>query len=731
MGSASKKPAIGNNILITVEYATGYVVPKWDDRMRIMIIVSSCGTLLGQSLTKTAFAVTLLKLTRGFSHRKACHAVLWFCIVSMLSYNLAKIVVEWGKVSGKDVYDVWYRLDFYLDSSVRKKFKEVGNYYNILMDFVFALFPWILTWNMDMKRKEKIGLCLTMSLGMVVAIQSTIRNEWKYSGNDKDRLYFWRLAMSNIWYNSEITGTIIVQCVPVLRPLVQDLYGARRERVKWGTFLHAPPSIPQYHNTTITYAAAKMNMSTMSRGRPSTTQATQGRSTAGPEYEPPKFPLNPAAQRALAQLSRSANLTKLSKSLAEAQTQLTDTAVQMNDRVTNATASAKRSREKRQREHEGQDEEQTALERNLAQFQAKVDGMTQRMEESMRKLVDHQHGVEAIKQSLAKAEQHAHNTASTQASTQNARTQRRTRRTNGEDGEDDGEAEEEASAGEEEYPDFTPTDPAGGTPGQRAPVEVFRTNLKDAKLRYEAMSQAERYSEVEAYYNFREVVHDAVHQDKEDVPPQDKSKWFSEGGVAAPGITNRNVDAENGEEDDDLAISKATISTKCLLTLREFVYPYTSKKCPHSFEKDAILGMIDASARRTVPGPGQRHGEKCVICPVGGCQEQLTKNDLGVDKVIVRKIERLQRSRELQEQEEDDDSDTGHGATQNRALSIDDDAEDDDTKDAAAVRPKPEPHPTGASSRAPPSTAPRPTQVIDLSDEEDDEEGDVEDSMVE
>lgn len=81
----------GNNIIITIEYATGYVTPKWDDRMHILIIISSCGTLLGQSLTKTAFAVTLLKLTKGFSYYKICHCILWYCIVSMCSYNLIKV----------------------------------------------------------------------------------------------------------------------------------------------------------------------------------------------------------------------------------------------------------------------------------------------------------------------------------------------------------------------------------------------------------------------------------------------------------------------------------------------------------------------------------------------------------------------------------------------------------------------------------------------------------------
>lgn len=98
------------------------------------------------------------------------------------------------------------------------------------MDFIFALFPWVITWSLDMQRKEKIGLCLTMSLGMVVAIESAIRNEWKFQGNAEDRWYFWRNAMSNIWYSSEITGTIIVQCIPVLRPLVQEVKVSLRSK---------------------------------------------------------------------------------------------------------------------------------------------------------------------------------------------------------------------------------------------------------------------------------------------------------------------------------------------------------------------------------------------------------------------------------------------------------------------------------------------------------------------
>lgn len=214
-----------NNSLISVEYATGYVTEDWDDRMHILINITSCGTLIGQALTKTAFAVTLLKLTKDWQRW-----VLWFCIASMNSYMIIKVFFQWAKVCGKPSYDNWYRFDMCLQPKFRDDFKEGGNVYNIIMDFVLATFPWIITWNLDMRKVEKIGLCVTMSLGMVVAIVSAIRTAWKDDGNVKDEWYFWRNAHSNIWYSSEIVGTIIVQCIPVLRPLIRDIHTSLTSR---------------------------------------------------------------------------------------------------------------------------------------------------------------------------------------------------------------------------------------------------------------------------------------------------------------------------------------------------------------------------------------------------------------------------------------------------------------------------------------------------------------------
>ncbi|KAH7127219.1 hypothetical protein B0J11DRAFT_527509 [Dendryphion nanum] len=250
-----------NNSLISVEYATGYVTDTWDDRMHILINITSCGTLIGQSLTKTAFGVTLLKLTKGWQQW-----VIWFCIATMNAYMISKVVLQWAKVCGKKSYDVWYRLDLCLEPKFRDNFKEGGNIYNIIMDFVFALFPWVVTWNLDMRRAEKIGLCITMSLGMVVAIVSAIRIAWKDETNEKDALYFYRNAQSNVWYSSEIVGTIIVQCIPVLRPLIRDFHTSLTSKKLGSTtdagttprrskFFGRRPSDPFLSNHSATYSA--------------------------------------------------------------------------------------------------------------------------------------------------------------------------------------------------------------------------------------------------------------------------------------------------------------------------------------------------------------------------------------------------------------------------------------------------------------------------------------------
>lgn len=389
-----------------------------------------------------------------------------------------------------------------------------------------------------------------------------------------------------------------------------------------------------------------------------------------PPYEALAFPLTPDAQQALENLANNnKRLKDLKAKLDEAATGLSYSAGEIIDRLTSKEAASEKSqaRARRNTQNGGEVEDNSHAENSLNAMREKVNNMTKRMEVGMRKTIDSKHDIEAIQRNLMSIAADARANASTQASTQQRRSQRGTVVEGDED---------------TEYPDFTPTDPSGGTQAQPSSVHLFQKKTEDSKTRYQSFSLNQRYATNNDYRNFKRVVHDAKHPE-DDIPVPHERTWFPEESAPAPGVTTHGQDGED-ESDDDVAVSRATVSTKCPLTLQEFNEPYTSKKCPHSFEKSAILQMISQSSHKIDEreGPrGQMVGgtERFVQCPVSGCSSQLTSDDLQTDNLLIRKIKRIQHSRRLAEEEEQDDGDvTRRGSTQRRATILDDDEDDDD-----------------------------------------------------
>lgn len=105
-----------------MEYATGYVADDWDDRMRILVNITSTGTIIGQAWTKSAFGIALLRISK-----RRLQWVLWFCIITMNLYMVAKVILQWGKICGSKAYDVWYRFDFCVTDDFRDHVKNGGN----------------------------------------------------------------------------------------------------------------------------------------------------------------------------------------------------------------------------------------------------------------------------------------------------------------------------------------------------------------------------------------------------------------------------------------------------------------------------------------------------------------------------------------------------------------------------------------------------------------------------
>ena len=127
-----------------------------------------------------------------------------------------------------------------------------------------------------------------------------------------------------------------------------------------------------------------------------------------------------------------------------------------------------------------------------------------------------------------------------------------------------------------------------------------------------------RYASNNDYIGFRKIIHDALHPG-DDAPPMPKaSTWFPDSQVtlgAADG--NASQPAPVANDDDEVAIASEKKSLKCPITLLTMTDPLSSTKCPHSFERSAILGMLELSERRPpANGPrGAQGGERTMKCP--------------------------------------------------------------------------------------------------------------------
>lgn len=138
-------------------------------------------------------------------------------------------------------------------------------------------------------------------------------------------------------------------------------------------------------------------MATSSRPRPSAQASRQSRAPARlPTYQPPAHPLNEAAQCALNNLPLVHKFDKLKHHLEKSVKALTDNAGQINDCYqAKADRQEKRRARKAQQGIEDEDDDST-----VDEMKAQVEEMTERMEVSVRNIIDNQAVVEGTEKAL-------------------------------------------------------------------------------------------------------------------------------------------------------------------------------------------------------------------------------------------------------------------------------------------------------------------------------------------
>lgn len=119
-------------------------------------------TLTALSWTKTAFAVTLLRLTSD-----GTRMFVWFIIVSLQITMGFSAVVPW--IQCNPIAKTWNPSlpGVCWAEKVGTKIWIGTGAYSALMDFVLAALPWTFLWGLLLRKPEKAGILVAMSMGVV------------------------------------------------------------------------------------------------------------------------------------------------------------------------------------------------------------------------------------------------------------------------------------------------------------------------------------------------------------------------------------------------------------------------------------------------------------------------------------------------------------------------------------------------------------------------------------
>ncbi|KAH9898935.1 hypothetical protein F4778DRAFT_177960 [Xylariomycetidae sp. FL2044] len=214
-----------------------------------LLEISYSSAAIATAWSKTAFAITLLKITK----RCLLKGFLWVSVVGLNVISILWAVVFWAKTCESQDSEGFASVVLPGPCWSVKSFGQImytAAAYSAVMDLALALYPWPLIWTTRLYVREKFGLGLAMSLGILAAIVAIIRIVLlaDLSRSDDPTWYMGLITVTNIL---EPGVTIIAQSVPVFRvlllnvnaehPTVADLSELERNRI--GT---SPSQIPSH-----------------------------------------------------------------------------------------------------------------------------------------------------------------------------------------------------------------------------------------------------------------------------------------------------------------------------------------------------------------------------------------------------------------------------------------------------------------------------------------------------
>ncbi|GAB1317733.1 Rhodopsin domain-containing protein [Madurella fahalii] len=170
-------------------------------------------SILATCWSKTSFAISLLRIATGREMRW----FIWFIIITvnlMLGSNGA---IQWVQCWPIGKLWNWEMEGSCLPPNTIQVYNAFIASFSGLMDIILALLPWKIIWDLTINKKEKLGVLVAMSTGILAGIMSFLKIKTLYViGNSNATT-----VDLFIFGTAEPATAIMAASIPVLRALIR------------------------------------------------------------------------------------------------------------------------------------------------------------------------------------------------------------------------------------------------------------------------------------------------------------------------------------------------------------------------------------------------------------------------------------------------------------------------------------------------------------------------------
>ncbi|KAF1837910.1 hypothetical protein BDW02DRAFT_490550 [Decorospora gaudefroyi] len=172
--------------------------------------ISASISCFSSTLSKISFGVTLLRLTSGY-----LRAFVWFCIVTLFLVMLPSALGTWFQCTPME--KAWNSAieGTCWDSSGTIHYGIFNAAWCATADFALALLPWYLIWGLQLKFREKVGVGVAMSMGVLAGVCAIVKGAYLIQLGQQD--FYYNGKDVTIWTAVETATAIIAASIPVLR----------------------------------------------------------------------------------------------------------------------------------------------------------------------------------------------------------------------------------------------------------------------------------------------------------------------------------------------------------------------------------------------------------------------------------------------------------------------------------------------------------------------------------